>query len=115
MINTGLCSYHTRFGKAARKCHQKGCPLGHLVTNTSDTETDATGKISAVDHKDKNTMIVWDHHTGSTYLVDCGTDFSVLPASATNKKSHPLIDPLMAAMALSFGHGAKGKSPSVSV
>ena len=97
--NTGLCYYHARFGKAARKCHQKGCPLGHLVVNDSDAETGATGKILALGHKDKNTMTVCDHHTGRTYmyLVDPGANFSVLPASATDKKSCPLSEPLMAA------------------
>ena len=113
--NTGLCNYHARFGKAARKCHQKGCPLGHLVTNTSGTKTDASGKISAVGHKDKNTMTVCDHHTGRTYLVYCGADFSVLPASATEKKSHPLNDPLMAANGSPIRTWGNGKLPSVSV
>ena len=34
---------------------------------------------------------------GRTYLVDCGSDFPVFPASATYKKSRSLSDPLMAA------------------
>ena len=52
--NTSLCYYHAKFGKAARKCHQKGCSLGHLVVaSTSDTEPDKPNKISAVGHKEK--------------------------------------------------------------
>ena len=89
-----LCYYHTRFGRAARKCHQK-CSLGHLVDSEADPDTPS--KVSAVGHKDKNTMTVHDCRSGRTFLVDCGGDFSVLPASASDKASLPQSDPLMAA------------------
>ena len=52
-------------------------------------------------------MTVWDRRSGCTYLVDCGADFSVFPASAADfsvfpasaadKKSLSPSDPLVAA------------------
>ena len=39
-------------------------------------------------------MTVHDRHSGCTFLVDCGADFSVLP---TDKTSLSQSDPLMAA------------------
>ena len=42
-------------------------------------------------------MTVCDDHAGCTYLVKYGADFFVLSASATDKKSPPLNDRLMAA------------------
>ena len=42
-------------------------------------------------------MTVHDRRSGRTFLVDCGGDFSVLPASASDKASLPQSDPLMAA------------------
>ena len=88
-----LCYYHAKFGRAARKCNRKGCPLSHLIP---ETEGDPP-KISRIGYKEKNTMTVWDRRSGRNYLVDCGADFSVFPASAIDKKSRPPSDPLMAA------------------
>lgn len=42
-------------------------------------------------------MTVWDRRSGRTYLVDCGADFSVYPASPANKRSLSTSDPLVAA------------------
>ena len=32
-----LCFYHTKFGKEARKCNQRGCKMGHLVSSSAPT------------------------------------------------------------------------------
>ena len=37
-------------------------------------------------------MTVWDRRSGRTYLVDCGADFSVYPASIADKKSRTIAD-----------------------
>ena len=92
---TSLRYYHAKFGRAAQKCHQKGCSLGHLADSKADPDTPS--KVSAVGHKDKNTMTVHDRRPGCTFLVDCGADLSVLPASASDKTSLPHSDSLMAA------------------
>ena len=92
--NNPLCFYHAKFGNSARKCHQKGCSMGNLVT---DTDSNTPKKVSAVGHRDKNTMTVLDRRSGRTFLVDCGADFSVLPASKADKAALPQGDPLMAA------------------
>ena len=42
-------------------------------------------------------MAVWDRRSGRTYLVDCGADFSVFPASTADKKSRFPSTPLVAA------------------
>lgn len=89
--SAALCYYHTRFGEAARKCNRNNCPLSHLV------QPPAPPKISATSHRKKNTMTVRDRRSGRTFLVDCGADFSVFPASAFDKKSRPTSDPLVAA------------------
>ena len=89
--NKSLCYYHAKFGEAARKCNRKDCPLSHLVQTTDGK------KVSMVGHRDKNTMTVWDRRSGRTYLVDCGADFSVFPASLSDKRSLPPSKSLVAA------------------
>lgn len=42
-------------------------------------------------------MTVWDRRSGRTYLVDCGADFSVFPASPAEKRSLSPSGPLVAA------------------
>lgn len=32
-----LCFYHTKFGKEARKCNQRGCKMAHLVSSSTST------------------------------------------------------------------------------
>ena len=94
---SSLCYYHNRFGKAARKCHQKGCPMGHLVMNhNNNKEEDKPGGISAINNK-RNTMTVCDRRSGRSFLIDCGADFSVLPVSSKDKKTRSPSEPLMAA------------------
>ena len=68
--------------------------MGHLVT---DTDSNTPKKVSAVGHRDKNTMTVFDCRSGHTFLVDCGADFSVFSASKADKAALPQGDPLMAA------------------
>ena len=89
--NKSLCYYHAKFGEAARKCNRKDCPLSHLVQTTDGR------KVSMVGHRDKNTMTVWDRSSGRTYLVDCGADFSVFPASLSDKRLLPPSKSLVAA------------------
>ena len=61
-----------------------------------DTDSEPP-KISRIGLRENNTMTVWDKHSGHTYLIDNGADFSVFPVFATEKKAHPLSDPLVAA------------------
>lgn len=45
-----LCFYHTKFGKEARKCNQRGCKMAHLVSSsapTSSTPSPASGNGQA--------------------------------------------------------------------
>lgn len=42
-------------------------------------------------------MTVWDRRSGRSFLVDCGADESVLPASAADKRHRPSSTPLVAA------------------
>lgn len=37
---SGLCFYHTKFGKAARKCNQRGCKMAHLAPSSTSTPSD---------------------------------------------------------------------------
>ena len=98
--NKSLCYYHAKFGEAARKCNRKDCPLSHLVQTTDGR------KVSMVGHRDKNTMTVWDRRSGRTYLVDCGADFSVFPASLSDSlQASPLWPPMVE-------HGEKVTFPS---
>jgi hypothetical protein len=32
-----LCFYHTKFGKEARKCNQRGCKMAHLISSSAPT------------------------------------------------------------------------------
>lgn len=41
---TPLCFYHAKFGKAARKCHYKGCPLSHLIPSSTASGNDQAGR-----------------------------------------------------------------------
>ena len=34
-----LCFYHTKFGKEARKCNQRGCKMAHLILSSAPTST----------------------------------------------------------------------------
>ena len=54
-------------------------------------------KLSAVGPWEKNTMTVWDRRSGRSFLVDCGADESVLPASATDRRYRASSTPLIAA------------------
>ena len=54
-------------------------------------------KNSAVGPREKNTMTVWDRRSGHSFLVDCGADESVLPASAADKRHRAASTPLIAA------------------
>ena len=61
--------------------------MGHLVTNhNNDKEEDKPGGISAINNK-RNTMSVCDRCSGRSLLIDCGADFSILPASSEDKKT----------------------------
>ena len=42
-------------------------------------------------------MTVWDHHSGCSFLVDCGAEESVFPASATDKRHYASSVPLVTA------------------
>ena len=42
-------------------------------------------------------MAVWDRRSGRSFLVDCGAEESVLPASASDKRHQPSPTPLIAA------------------
>ena len=42
-------------------------------------------------------MTVHDQYSRKSYLIDCGADFSVLPASSNDKKPCVPNEPLMAA------------------
>ena len=42
-------------------------------------------------------MAVWDRHSGRSFLVDCGADESVFPASASDKRHRAPSAPLVAA------------------
>ncbi len=45
-----LCFFHTKFGKEARKCNQRGCKMAHLVSSsaaTSSTPSPASGNGQA--------------------------------------------------------------------
>lgn len=37
-----LCFYHTKFGKEARKCNQRGCKMAHLVSSSASTSSTAS-------------------------------------------------------------------------
>ena len=54
-------------------------------------------KTSAVGPGEKNTMTVWDCRSGHSFLVDCGAEESVLPASAADKRHRAPSAPLVAA------------------
>ena len=54
-------------------------------------------KISVVGPWEKKTMTVWDRRSGRSFLVDCGADESVLPASAADKRHRATSTPLVAA------------------
>ena len=53
--------------------------------------------ISAAGQSKKNTMTVWDRRTGRTYLVDCGADVSVFPATPVEKRTRIPTTSLVAA------------------
>ena len=54
-------------------------------------------KISTVGPGKMKTMTVWDHCSGCSFLVDCGAEESVFPASATDKRHRASSVPLVAA------------------
>ena len=54
-------------------------------------------KLSAVGPWEKSTMTVWDRRSGRSFLVDCGADESVLPASAADRRHRAPSTPLIAA------------------
>ena len=54
-------------------------------------------KISAVSPGEKKTMTVWDRRSGCSFLVDCGAEESVFPASAADKRHRASSAPLVAA------------------
>ena len=54
-------------------------------------------KNSAVGPWEKNTMTVWDRRSGRSFLVDCGADESLLPASAADKRHRAASTRLIAA------------------
>ena len=53
--------------------------------------------ISAVGPGEKKTMTVWDHHSGCSFLIDCGAEESVFPASVADKRHCASSAPLVAA------------------
>lgn len=42
-----LCYYHTKFGKEARKCNQRGCKMAHLISPSPLTPSPASGNGQA--------------------------------------------------------------------
>lgn len=54
-------------------------------------------KIAALRKEKKNTMRVWDRNTGLPFLIDCGADVCVLPASTSDKRCNPNTEELISA------------------
>ena len=68
-----------------------------LTVSSFGKRTGRPLKISAVGPMEINTMTVWDRHSGRSFLVDCGADESVFPASAPDKRHRAPSAPLVAA------------------
>ena len=83
-----LCFYHSKFVKDARKCNQRSCKMAHLVPSAPAISvqkwTDQPMKTSAVSTAGKNKMTMQDHLSGKAFLIDCGAEESMFPASAAD-------------------------------
>jgi len=77
--STDLCWYHQRYGESARKCIEPcsksgKCPSQPLVV------TSMSG------HTPSHLFYIKDHSSGLTFLVDTGTQVSVIPPTSPQRK-----------------------------
>lgn len=69
----GMCWYHQRFGEQAHKCN---LPCTYLQQNNT--------KVGALGHSSTR-LFVTDRKTGRKFLVDTGSDLSIIPRDKQHK------------------------------
>ena len=78
---TGLCFYHQRFGKTARRCI-KPCAF------SGNTQA-AVSKFAVNSVADGSTLLfASDIPSGRSFLIDAGAEVSVTPAGPADRKNH---------------------------